>query len=206
VSCRAAVPDLGAYLLGALEPEERRAVQEHLRGCRDCHAELAELAQLPGLLALVDPDELQSPPVTPSPDLFARVSAAARRPRRARRLLLVAAALVLLAGGIGAGVALWPSSDATTVTATNDGVELAVTATAGGGGTVLDVAVAGLQPEAECRLVAVDRSGSHYPAGDWPVDDRGGGTWRGWADVELGAVTDVVLLDGTGTELVRAPL
>jgi predicted anti-sigma-YlaC factor YlaD len=206
VTCRAAVPDLGAYLLGALEPDERRAVQEHLRGCAGCHAELAELAQLPGLLALVDPDELSSPPVTPSPDLYDRVSAAARRPRRARRLLLVAAALVLLGAGIGVGVALWPGTQATTVTASNDGVELAVTATAGGGGTVLDIAVVGLQPDAECRLVAVDRAGSHHPAGDWPVDDRGGGTWRGWADVELAAVTDVVLLDGSGTELVRAPL
>ncbi|MFW3169829.1 anti-sigma factor family protein [Geodermatophilus sp. CPCC 206100] len=206
MTCRAAVPDLGAYLLGALEEDERRAVQDHLRGCEDCHAELAELAQLPGLLALVDPRDLQSPPVAPSPDLFARVAAAARRPRRARRLLLVAAAFLLLAGGVWAGVTLWPHPDATTVTATNGGVELAVTATAGGGGTVLDIAVTGLAPQDECRLVAVDRDGREHPAGQWGVDDAGGGTWRGWADVDAATVTDVVLLDGSGAELVRAPL
>jgi len=201
------VPDLGAYLLGALEPEERRAVQEHLRHCSDCHTELAELAPMLGLLALVDPEDLQAPPIAPSPDLFARVSAAVGRPSRTRRrLLVVAAALVLIVGGVATGIAVWPDPPGTTVSASEDGVQLTVTATAGGGGTVLDIAVAGLRPDAECRLVAVDRTGEQFPAGDWPVDDRGGGTWRGWADVELAAVTDVVLLDGAGTPLVRARL
>ncbi len=207
MTCRTAVPDLAAYLLGALEPEERRAVQEHLRHCDDCHAELAELAQLPGLLALVQPEDLLTPPVAPSPDLFDRVSAAARRPRWTRhRLLVIAAVLVLLVGGVLAAIAAWPRTDATTVTAANGGVEFAVTAPAGGGGTVLAIAVDGLAPAGECRLVVVDEAGQVHPAGRWGVDDDGGGTWRGWADVDAGTVTAVVLLDGRGTELVRAPL
>ncbi|MFC1420218.1 anti-sigma factor family protein [Streptacidiphilus cavernicola] len=41
---------LGAYLLGALDPEERRAMELHVAGCEQCRAELVELAPLPGLL------------------------------------------------------------------------------------------------------------------------------------------------------------
>jgi anti-sigma factor RsiW len=35
--------DVGAYALGLLEPEDRRAFEEHLAGCPACAAELAEL-------------------------------------------------------------------------------------------------------------------------------------------------------------------
>jgi hypothetical protein len=41
---------LGAYLLGALDPEEHRAMELHVAGCEHCRAELVELAPLPGLL------------------------------------------------------------------------------------------------------------------------------------------------------------
>jgi anti-sigma factor RsiW len=47
--CRESVA-LGAYLLGALDPEERRALEVHLGDCPHCRAELLELAPLPGLL------------------------------------------------------------------------------------------------------------------------------------------------------------
>jgi hypothetical protein len=184
-------------------------VAEHLRGCAECRAEEAELAGLPGLLALVDPADLTVPSIVPSPDLFARVSAAAARPARSRRrrLLLIAAALVLLVGGAAAGVATWAAhEDGTTVSASAGGVEMTVTATAGSGGTVIDVDIAGLAPAGECRLVAVDTAGREHPAGEWTVDEQGGGTWRGWADVDADAVMMVVLLDGEGAPLVRAPL
>jgi anti-sigma factor RsiW len=207
VTCRAVVPDLAAHVLGALEPAESRRVEAHLDSCADCRAELAELAALPGLLALVDPADLSAPPVTPSPELFARVSAAARRPSRVRRrLLLVAAALVLVAGGAAAGVAVWSGNGATTVAASEGAVRMIVTTSAGGGGTVVDVAVAGLPKDAWCRLVVVDRDGREHAAGEWAVDYEGGGTWRGWADVDAGAVTDVLLVDQDGAALVRAPL
>lgn len=35
--------DVGAYLLGALEPAEQAAFERHLAGCPDCRAELEEL-------------------------------------------------------------------------------------------------------------------------------------------------------------------
>lgn len=49
-----------AYLLGALSPAERREFEEHLSGCADCRAEVAEVAGMPGLLAQIEPYEVMS--------------------------------------------------------------------------------------------------------------------------------------------------
>ena len=67
MTCPEAPGDLGAYVLGALEPDERRRVDEHLRDCPACAAELADLATLPTLLDRVDPTELTPAGVRPSP-------------------------------------------------------------------------------------------------------------------------------------------
>ncbi len=61
----------GAFVLGALEPDEDVAVRAHLAGCNDAHAEIAELASvLPALAQSV-------PLVEPPAGLKARIMAAA---------------------------------------------------------------------------------------------------------------------------------
>ncbi|MGZ6874630.1 MAG: anti-sigma factor family protein, partial [Blastococcus sp.] len=88
MTCRDTEPALGAYVLGALDPAEREAVDEHLRACPDCAAELAEFEGLPPLLDRVHLDDLEFDPVTPSPGFLERLTAAAAadaappRPRR----------------------------------------------------------------------------------------------------------------------------
>ena len=96
-------PDLGGYVLGALEPAERADFEEHLAGCERCQAEVAELRGLPELL------EQAAPPVEVPPSLrertFAAVERAAAQQRRRRRLRLaltaVAACLVLVVAFVG---------------------------------------------------------------------------------------------------------
>jgi hypothetical protein len=44
--------DLGAYVLGALEPDEAAAMRRHLLECPECAAERDALAPMPGLLTL----------------------------------------------------------------------------------------------------------------------------------------------------------
>jgi hypothetical protein len=96
-------PDLGGYVLGALEPAERADFEEHLAGCERCQAEVAELRGLPALL------EQAAPPVKVPPSLrertFAEVERAAAQQRRRRRLRLaltaVAACLVLFVAFVG---------------------------------------------------------------------------------------------------------
>ena len=55
-------PDIGAYVLGGLEPGEEAAVREHLATCSECAAEHASLAGLPRLLALAAPMAEAGPP------------------------------------------------------------------------------------------------------------------------------------------------
>jgi anti-sigma factor RsiW len=203
--------DLGAYVLGALEPDERRRVEEHVRECADCAAELAEFRSLPALLARVRPEDLEPVSVTPSPDLFARTAAAAAgsgRPRtlRSRTLALVAAVVVAVLG-IGAAVTVWGTGPGDrTATASAGQVRAVVTASPGKDGVALDVAVAGLQPGEICHIVAVDRDGTRYPAGEWPASDAGDGRWVGWADVDPSALVSVTFLGDGGRELVRVPI
>ncbi|MFI9411900.1 anti-sigma factor family protein [Nocardia gamkensis] len=44
------------YVLGSLTREERLQYESHLAACRDCRGAVAELAGLPGMLALVETD------------------------------------------------------------------------------------------------------------------------------------------------------
>jgi anti-sigma-K factor RskA len=114
--------DAGAYVLGALEPDERDAFAAHLEGCEGCRSELATLR------GAADALPLAAPQVPPPPELEDRImavvrseatllraaGAAADRPAPRRRRLrlralvlrpLPAAALAcaLLAIGVGAG-------------------------------------------------------------------------------------------------------
>jgi hypothetical protein len=203
--------DLGAYVLGALSPDERRRFEEHLDGCALCTAELAEFADIPALLDRVRPEDLQPVAVTPSPELFDRVSAAARAtpdaaPSHTRRWLLVAAAVLALLG-VGTGVIVWATSRGSdTVTASAGPVHATLAVTGQDEGTVLELTVDGLRPGETCRMVAVDDDGEWYPAGDWSVSEEGGGTWRGWADVQRDELTEVVVYGDDDRELVRLEL
>jgi anti-sigma factor RsiW len=49
---------LGAYVLGALTPEEERRVAGHLACCDRCGAAYLEVADTPSLLAFFDEDDL----------------------------------------------------------------------------------------------------------------------------------------------------
>jgi anti-sigma-K factor RskA len=76
MTCDDASDALAAYALGALEPDEREAIEHHLAACPRCRAELAPFARVADSLA-------QAPlPAPPPPDVRARllVEAQALRP------------------------------------------------------------------------------------------------------------------------------
>jgi hypothetical protein len=101
VSCPHRV-DVGVYVLGALDPAEREALEAHLPGCPTCQAELTAVAGLPGLLSRAD-----APVVHPEPPAEVLTGTLRRIRRRRRVARLAAAAAVVLALGVGAVVALW---------------------------------------------------------------------------------------------------
>jgi hypothetical protein len=131
LSCAELRSELGVYLVGAIAPEGRHAVENHLASCSSCRDQLAQLAGLPALLRRVPSDEVDSlapacgphgdSPDGDSPDadsstradrtlpdthLAALLNRAARRKRRARSQLAVAAVAGLALGaGTAAGAA-----------------------------------------------------------------------------------------------------
>lgn len=118
------------YVLGALTRIERTEYEDHLAGCPDCRAAVAELAGLPGMLALVEsetalamiePRELEPPGTAPAepplPALLPRLAAAAERQRRRRRWttlgIVAAAAAVAIAAPVVVSVTDAPDSPGT---------------------------------------------------------------------------------------------
>lgn len=101
----------GAYVLGALSPEDRKAYEQHLAECTACSRAVQDLAGLPGILGRLDREEplalrdraddasAQAPGHVPD-----RAGIARRIRRHRRRNRAVAAFVVvgvLLVGSIG---------------------------------------------------------------------------------------------------------
>ena len=78
---------LGAYVLGALERDERAGLEAHLETCEICRQELDRLAPLPGLLSRLTLDEAEvldaADPAPADPALTPRGLAVAEAPRSA---------------------------------------------------------------------------------------------------------------------------
>jgi anti-sigma-K factor RskA len=201
VSCDRAPSFLGAYVLGALDAEERRDAERHLADCPACAAELAEFEGITVLLDRVPADEVTAEPVRPSPELYGRVAAEVRRPAR-RRLLVAAGVAAVLAVGAGTWIAI--GDDAEVRTATSGSVRVTVTAEEGKVGTALKVTVAGLERGQRCTVVAVDEEGDRSSAGDWTVP---GGTvsYDTWTEVSPDDLASVVLLGDNGHQMIEVP-
>ena len=88
MSCEHLRTAVGAYALGALDPDEAAAVRRHLEACPECAAVHDELAPLPGLLSLAGgAEKAVTEPLSPAfeerlLDAYARDHASSpRRPR-----------------------------------------------------------------------------------------------------------------------------
>lgn len=110
--------DAGAYVLGILSDDERAAFIAHLRTCEGCQEAVADVEDLPGLLALVPAEGPADPPPSVLGGLLAEVerlerddelAARARRRHRARAWWAgVGVAAAAAVGGIATGVVPTP--------------------------------------------------------------------------------------------------
>lgn len=104
-TCAQIRPELGVYVLGAISPADRLRVGRHLETCKRCRAEVAGLADLPGLLARLSPRTIARlaaasnaephDPVTAAVHIEALARQMTRQ--RRRRLMLITAALAAAA-------------------------------------------------------------------------------------------------------------
>jgi putative zinc finger protein len=189
VSCAEARQDLGGYVLGALEPEERDAFAAHLAQCPECAAEHRRLAGLPALIAHADGLEIPAAPPAIEERLLDRIAAergAGRRMRRPRRRRLPAwsrvAAVALAGAALGAAVTAFvlrddpPPRDASyaLVLSGDDGASARAQLSPGRGGTELHLWVKGLPPGGDVVYeVRCERPGWSASAGTFRADARG---------------------------------
>jgi anti-sigma-K factor RskA len=186
---------LGVYVLGAIDPAERAAVDAHLAGCSECREELAGLAGLPALLGRVPFGEAErisgsyserTMPAEQADEVtLAPVLAKVARQRRVRRWRgLAAAAAVVLAASTAATVSMHAAdapaavhwhSDQMTDSATH--IRLAVRYAPQPGGTKLEAQVTGIPKGTTCEFWVTGPGDERWPAGSWTVADTWQGVW-----------------------------
>jgi len=175
----------GAYVLGALSPQDRRLFEEHLRACDDCRQAVADLAGMPGLLRSLPPEDAAGLLDEPARDAevvdLATVARRAGRQQRHRLAGLTAAAAGLLVVGGTAGALLVPGAPTRSPGAAATALSLQpVGASAVTADLTLEPKAWGTRVDWSCT----------YPAGAWPDGD--------------GPTYELVLVADDGTETVVA--
>jgi hypothetical protein len=190
--------DNAAYVLGALEPTDRREFEEHLATCARCQTLVGEAEGVAKLLSRIelDPAALSEPATTPQPDARSFPPARAdvlpilldrvRVDRRRRRLRSAAIGLAAacLVGGVGVvttsavtsphhptQVAMQPLAAAPSdLTA-----KLSITDNSSGSRLRLTCVYRGIEPYSSgstppwYRMVVFNRAGQQVQLGTWPA-------------------------------------
>jgi hypothetical protein len=103
-----------AYLLGALDADERLAYEAHLATCRRCRASLADISVIPPLLAGLDESVFAAPieavPTAVPDTLLPRLVQAAARERARHRWLTTGLGLLAAACAIALIVVIVPAT------------------------------------------------------------------------------------------------
>lgn len=212
---------LGAWVLGALDGDERRQVADHLATCADCAREVAALSPLPGLLNRLSADDPAQDLAVPSRRLRGALAAdvqredelTRRRLFRWRTAALVAGATAMVALVVAvAGLAVdneptAPQFDQ--VVAAARPVAAEATATSGEAaalawewGTTVELDLAALPVRDAYVLWAVADDGTREQAGTWGETDTHAARVRGASSIQRDDLATVEVADRDGTVLV----
>ncbi|WKV75690.1 zf-HC2 domain-containing protein [Streptomyces sp. PCS3-D2] len=199
---------LGPYVLGVLDAEEVRRVEEHMSGCVQCREEVAALREMEAALGEVPEEAFLDGPPQGGDLLLQRTlrqmrgeRAGAARRRAGLTGLAVAASLAAvfwagtqLAGGDPDPVALpvppSPTASAdpstppkgTTLHSATDagtGARMTVQMTPAAQWVRLRAAVTGVPAGERCRLIVVSKDGKRTTAGSWVVGSQENGEAKG---------------------------
>lgn len=200
---------LGAYVLGALEPDERHGVEGHLDTCAACRDEVARLFALPHLLDHLDEDEASSATLVPPPNLGARMHATGvlEGRRLQRQVWAWRTATGVAAAAALAVVLLWaPWSDTSptfdrwvlepaTAVGEIDGTAAAL---AWEWGTTVELDLEALPPADRYVVWAIGEDGRREQAGTWGRTETGRAMVRGASAIQRTDLRqiEVAALDG----------
>lgn len=206
--------DVGAYVLGILDPPEQEAFAKHFANCARCRAEYRELADLPRLLEQIKPEITPAPSIQALDGALAEI-AASRRGRRRNLWLAAAAAGVLV---VSLPIAVWQSTGgdpqsppqarppaeslshapstaestavagARTLTATDPKTKATMILTVDGdsSATTVDLQLFAVAGPAEGRLIAVTRTGHREEVTPWEMGvDEPSAQARGTVDIPI---------------------
>lgn len=224
---------LGAYVLGALDEQEVRALDEHLASCPDCTREVEDLRAMEAFLGEVPPEAMLDGPPEGGDLLLQRTLRQVRSERggvaRRRQFALGAAAAVVAALVLGAGVFVGkvtspdggiaqqtqttaPDPAGTKLATFTDPVtkaSMTVKVIPAAGWVRTNVAVAGIPEGEKCRIFVVAKDGSRQEAGSWVVSKKGaaeGANLDGAALVAPADVKSVVVENYAGKKFVEVPV
>lgn len=219
--CAGARAELGVYLLGAIEPSDRAAVDQHLATCPRCREELASLAGLPALLRRVPDGQLILNPepavqeiTAARPDVLLRRAA---RLRRRNGALAAAAAAVLIAGTAAVSTTEHGGSQpqalprpvwAATIQASNPATRVwaSVRYAPRRWGTDIEARIIGVAAGTRCQLWVTDPGGQRIPAGSWTVATARTALWYpASASLSAASVRSFQITTSQGKSLVTIP-
>jgi anti-sigma-K factor RskA len=172
-----------AYTLGALDTEDRHVFEAHLGSCAICRAEVADFAALPGLIAKVDPADLDHEPdvemaTTIETAAVRQLATMRRRTARWRATALAASAaaaviaVVLFTSGDGSGNGTdneWIAAEVTV--AQTETAEIGTTIK--DFGTEITVELTGLPARDSYVLWTVDNGGAWANVASWAPTPTG---------------------------------
>lgn len=212
--------ELGVYVVGAIAPADRSAVDGHLACCADCRDELAGLAALPALLGRVpvgDVDNLvlavdNEPPSDHGLGRLLERAAGLRR-HRAWPWLAAAAAVVVFTGGgaVVGSLAMHPAvyhpaaaihRGGVTVRGSNPATNASavVRYVAEPWGLELYVQVTGVPAGTRCQFEVTNAGGQRSAAGSWTVAAGQPDAWYpASSSVALAVARSFVVTAGTRT-------
>ncbi len=214
----------GAYVLGALEPDERRSFQRHAEQCERCQADIDDFATIPGLLSRIDPDVDADRTDRNDVDAsLARVSVLTadqagddlkslrteQRRWKGAALVASAAATLLLFTAVAIGLSSGTSSTDEVAT------ELRVTDTVAVGtvsigvrpwGTAIAVDLVDLPARDQYRLWAVDTAGNREPAATWGPTPTGAAVVSGATALSPDEVLRIEITSSDTNDLLLAAL
>ncbi|MGB7859772.1 MAG: zf-HC2 domain-containing protein [Acidimicrobiia bacterium] len=194
-----------AYVLGALDSDERASFANHLAGCEECREEVVSLAPLPGLLSQVDPDQPAAP--TRIVELASRsIETEWKSMHQSRRRWRWTAAIA----GVAATVALL--IPAPQDGGTNDGTALAFEQGTAASGTVLviekpwgtavEIEVVNLPESDKYVAWAVAENGEWQPMATWGPTLGANARVTGASSVATNDLYAIVITTGDQTNTV----